>query len=216
MMELPMADRPPLSSLQTTIRLIVGTIGLIFVTGMFAGFFQAMNENGGSVMAIKPLLVLAVFALIGLGFVALITDAIRRRETADGPVAPREKRNRRIMWLSILIGMLVGAFGAISGLFDSLMRPDTFPINPVFAGLFLVFLIVVMPPLTWFWFRSMDEHEREAYRDGAVVSAHAYMLIVPIWWVGDRLGILPPMDGIAVFMAFNLIYLAVWLWRRFR
>lgn len=211
-----MAERPPLSPVQTSIRLVVGATGLVFVAGMFVGFFQAMAEHGGNILRLKPLLALGVFSLVGVGLIALMIDAIRRRAPADGPVAPREQRSRMLFWLSLALGLLIGVFGSISGLFDSLRDPVAHPINPLFGAILLVLLVVVMPPLTWFWHRSIDEHERSTYRDGAMMAAYAYIIIVPIWWVGARVGLLPPVDGISVFFAFNFIFLAVWLWRRYR
>lgn len=154
------------------------------------------------------------------------------------PLTPREARNRNIIISCMLLGGAIavalvaathvttrvvtttivrngvttthverniGALGAFYG-----------PVPPTFAIALAVIWGLALPVISLFWYRAIDEHERAAYRDGAEVAAFAYMIGAPIWWILWRGGLVAPPDNGFIFIAFNLIYAGVWLWRKYK
>ncbi|MEQ1689526.1 MAG: hypothetical protein ABL874_13220 [Sphingopyxis sp.] len=138
------------------------------------------------------------------------------------PLTPREARNRNILILCMLLGGVIAAaliageqmmggqryYGGSAGVFSGALPPL---LTIALAGVWGI----VLPIISLLWLRVIDEHERAAYRDGAEVAAFAYLIGAPIWWILWRGGLVAAPDGVFIFLTFNVIYLAVWLWRKF-
>jgi hypothetical protein len=75
---------------------------------------------------------------------------------------------------------------------------------------------VMLPIISWRWERVVDEHERQAYRDGAVAGFYVLTIGAPVWWLLSRGGLLPPVDAVALYAAFMVISSLVWAWRKYR
>ncbi|MDR6113513.1 MULTISPECIES: hypothetical protein [unclassified Sphingomonas] len=132
---------------------------------------------------------------------------------------PSERANHRLLAIS-------GAVGGIAGLSTALIvlqqprgaaRPDLWssPLPLWFAVLMALIWGVIVPIISWRWHRVVDEHERQAYRDGAVASFYTVGLGVPVWWFLWRGGVLPPVQIEWVYGAMLAVAGLVWLWRKY-
>ncbi|MEQ1726685.1 MAG: hypothetical protein ABL882_12260 [Sphingopyxis sp.] len=139
------------------------------------------------------------------------------------PLTPREARNRNILILCMVLGGVIAAAlivgsnmmgEATDAHWDSL-GAFSGPLPPLLAIALAGVWGIVLPIISLLWLRVIDEHERSAYRDGAEAAAFAYLTGAPIWWILWRGGLVPVPDGVVIFVAFNFIYLAVWLWRKY-
>jgi hypothetical protein len=167
--------------------------------------------------------VLAVFiAMIGGIAYAMWRTGRKIRSSGDG-LTRREKLNKQILLIFLVIGGVGGALGAATGAFgqDFLSITGAFfgddPL-PVWVAIACIFVWgVIMPVLAWLWHRrAIDEQEEAAYRDGAYYAAYSLLFAAPIWWVLWRSGLLPEPNGIAFYITFTLIWTAVWFWKKYR
>ncbi|WP_294272718.1 hypothetical protein [uncultured Sphingomonas sp.] len=132
---------------------------------------------------------------------------------------PSERANHRLLAIS-------GAVGGIAGLSTALIvlqqppgsgraDPWSSPLPLWFAVLMALIWGVIIPVISWRWHRVVDEHERQAYRDGAVASFYTVGLGVPVWWFLWRGGALPPVQIEWVYGAMLGVGGLVWLWRKY-
>ena len=138
------------------------------------------------------------------------------------PKGPSERANHRLLAISGAVGGVVGGAMAVVSI---LHRPHgtpfdhqtlwTSPLPLWFAILMVLVWGVVIPVISWRWHRVVDEHERQAYRDGAVASFYTVGLGVPIWWFLWRGGALPPVQFEWVYVAMLAVGSIVWLWRKY-
>ncbi|MFN3775187.1 hypothetical protein [Sphingomonas parapaucimobilis] len=131
---------------------------------------------------------------------------------------PSERANHRLLALSGGVGGLAGlALATVS----FLSRPRdheavwTSPLPLWFAIVMALTFGIVIPLLSWRWHQVVDEHERQAYRDGAVASFYTVGLGVPVWWFLWRGGALPPVQIGWVYGAMLCVGSIVWLWRKY-
>lgn len=153
------------------------------------------------------------------------------------PLTPREARNRNILISCMLLGGAIAATLVAEAHVTTRVVTTTIvkngvttthversidalgaftgPVPPTFAIVLAAIWGLALPVISLLWYRTIDEHERAAYRDGAEVAAFAYMIGAPIWWILWRGGLVVPPDGALIFITFNFIYLGVWLWRKY-
>lgn len=189
---------------------IGGGFTLIFITGMIAGYVSVVVEHGGPSLidvAILSAMLLAAFA-VGYGIWRLWP----RR--SDEPEAPRIKSARIILVAVCIVSAVIGIILAVEDEGASRFFSND-PINPTMGMLVLVLWLVAGPVLTWLWWRKVDEHEAGAYRDGALIAAHAYMFIVPAWWIASRAGWLPDQEPMNVLLIVSVVWLVFWFVRRY-
>jgi hypothetical protein len=142
------------------------------------------------------------------------------------PLTKKERLNRNILIACVTIGGVVGgAWGAVTALTSEADPLDSMyaipfgegPVPAWFAIVFTLFWGVITPILAWFWHkRAIDEQEAAAYRDGAYYAAYAFLIAAPLWWILGRAGLLPAVNGIIIYIAFTLIWTAVWFWKKYR
>lgn len=189
---------------------VVGGISMVFIAGMIAGYSSVMIQHGGP--DLKDGAVLGAMLLVG----ALVAYGMWRLwpSSSDEPVAPRVKSARTIfrasMALSIPIGIILGM--SSEGSSDVLSND---PVGPGLALLVIGLWAVAGPVLTWLWWKRVDEHEADAYREGAMLAAHAYIYVTPAWWMATRAGWLPPQEPMVVLLAVSLLWMLVWFVRRY-
>jgi hypothetical protein len=100
-------------------------------------------------------------------------------------------------------------------LLETLLSYDK-PVSILFSIFFIISWLIVAPILTWVWYsRVIDEQESNAYRDGGNYAAHAYLFVVPSWWMLWRAGLVYEPNGIIIFFSFNIIWVAVWFWKKY-
>lgn len=132
-------------------------------------------------------------------------------------IAPSVKKSKRIMVLSMIVGAALGMYMAIAlaadpGRFDFFSNSH---MNSTVAAVAIASWLLIVPLLTLAWWRNVDEHEKEAYREGAMVSSHAYLFIVPSWWLAARAGWVPAQDPMIVLVLVGIIWSVVWLYRKY-
>ena len=138
------------------------------------------------------------------------------------PKGPSERANHRLLAISGAVGGVAGGAMAVVSILHlpqgAKLDHDavwTSPLPLWFAILMALVWGVVIPVISWRWHRVVDEHERQAYRDGAVASFYTVALGVPVWWFLWRGGALPPVQFEWVYGAMLIVGSAVWLWRKY-
>lgn len=195
--------------------LVVGVAGfaLMISIGVITGVIAGSLERG----TIKPLaaaaLIAAIAATVGAGLL------LRRALPAlYPPASPRVARSRRLMTLSAVIGGALGMLLVLGSLAAGQEPPSLFSNAPIAGGIALAAIaiwLVAMPPLTWRWHRSIDEHEATAYRDGTLAGIYVYCAIAPTWWLGWRGGFLPEPQEMITFLIVVAVWGLVWFARRY-
>ena len=146
-----------------------------------------------------------------------------RMDHEKTPLNRRERLNRNIMLIIVLMGVVAGlVLGFISdhrqeshSVFDIFTDESPLPVS--FTIAFAIFWGIVMPVVAWIWHRkAIDELEAAAYRDGGYYAAYTFIIVVPAWWILWRGGLLPEPHGVAIFLAFNMIWLITWFWKKYR
>lgn len=130
------------------------------------------------------------------------------------------RANRRLLGLSGLLGGVMGLLLAVNEVRRS---PDghaldilTAPLPAALALALAALWGIVLPLISWRWHKVVDEHEREAYRDGSVAGFYVLSVAAPVWWLLARGGMAPPVDGFWVYGAVMIVSGAFWLWRKHR
>lgn len=192
-----------------------GAIGVVSCVAAIGGFLAGHADGGGG-----PLRPIAIIVLAVVGLIAALLVAVTVRAAlllARDRVAPREKRARAILWLSGALGGVIGltvvASNIVSG--GPSVSPWSGPIPTWVAIALAVPFVTILPWLSWQWKRSIDEHERTSAFIAAEVATFAYMIVLPVWWLLWRGGLLGAPDQIAIYMGFILLYTAVWLYRKY-
>lgn len=194
-----------------------GALGAITCVAAIAGFFVGHEDAGGGPMRPVAMIVLAVMVLLAALLVAVTVRAALLLARDPDRVAPREKRARTILWVSGALGGVIGLLLVTSDIASG--GPSASPLSgPIPAWVAIAIaapFVTILPWLSWQWKRSIDEHERISAFIAAEVAAFAYMIVLPVWWLLWRGGLLGAPDQIAVYMGFILLYTAVWLYRKY-
>lgn len=199
----------------------LGLIAAIFATimavGMVAGFTAASAGHGFSLLDGA---ILGALLMLALGL-ALLVYRLARPLVGNGAQVPtRERRSRNILIGSSLLGGITGMVIAIVGLSgednSAFALLSNGPVHPAVAIGMAFVILFVLPLISWQWHRTIDEHERDAYRSGAVAGAYFFMIGAPVWWLLWRGGLAPRPDGIILYFVFDFVFLAVWLWKKYR
>jgi hypothetical protein len=214
--ERPMAD---VSGNTRRIALItLSALGMIFVGGAITGFLVEHRDQGGGALDAAAIAVLAVLVMtIGaLGFaVWRLAQGIR---TSAEPMTRRETRSNRFLIGSAVVGLFAGMALVIAGDFGG-GDPSPFsdaPIPAATAVALAALFAIGMPVLSWYWhMHVIDEQEAEAYRSGALIAAYAFWIVAPVWWLLWRGGLLPAVDGVAIYLGTIIIASIIWFWKKF-
>lgn len=211
-------DNTPADELGWTLKriAIVGMTSLLalFTCGYLAGYIHGWMERHRPSDAMD--IVYMGGAAIAIGACVTVIMRTIRQAQVGGAISRRGKSNL-LMWVGmLLVGLLVGFF--VGPTVDGNLRNlDTMTISPTNAILLAIFAGIIMPATAWYWHRKViDEQEEAAYKDGAYVAAYAFIGVLPVWWVLWRGGFLPPINGIAVYFVFSMIWLFVWIWKKYR
>lgn len=189
---------------------IGGGIALIFIAGMITGYVSGALERGGLDLIdgaiIAGMVLLAV--LVALGIWRFWP------QTTEEPVAPRVRDARRLFAVAMALGVPMGLLLGINDQGAETLLSNA-PISSGIAALVIVLWLIAGPLITWLWWQKIDEHEAGAYREGALVAAHAYVFVTPVWWMASRAGWLPPVEPMLMLVAVTILWSAVWFARRY-
>lgn len=200
--------------------LLGAALGTILTFGAITGFVMASMENGDASLDAKHAAILAAMLAV-LGVLLAVCWRLGRRLLGAGARVPtRERRSRNILLLSGAMGAVAGIIlSAVAignaGIDDPFAMFSSGPIPPLLAIAMVLFLVTVLPFLSWQWQRTIDEHERDAYRAGAVSAAYLFLILAPAWWLLWRGGLVPEPNGVILYLAFNFTFLAVWFWKKY-
>lgn len=197
--------------------LLASTLGAVMALGIVAAFASTVADHGFN---LRDGAILAVMLTITGGLATLAYRLGRRLLGRKAQVPSRERRSRNILIGSCLFGLVTGMVIAIFGLAGETANSFAFftnsSLSPAVAiGLALI-VVVIIPLISWQWHRSIDEHERDAYRAGAVAGGYLFLIGAPAWWLLWRGGLAPQPDGVVFYYAFCLLFGIVWLWKKYR
>jgi hypothetical protein len=213
------ADAPMRSAFTSGLRILLAGIGALFFAGTAFGFLAAHDWR--SELGPLPVAITVSLAAIALLCVwQLLKGLVMLSRKPREELAPSVRTTNRLTAVSCLLG---GAFAAILAIgemqiggSDSLHIFSSAPI-PAWAAISLIAItLTAIPWLTLAWHRVVDEYEWQAYRDGALAAVYAYSALSLCWWLAWRAGLLPAVDGVAVFFVTYAAWCGVWLWRRSR
>lgn len=219
--DLPTADATAESKAAPTtsnrvVRIIAAVIGLIFFAGVFVGFLEARAEDGNPPFSVKAIAVVAVISALGAWclWVALRNSLAIKHGVDQMP--RRERKSTKITIIALAVGGVSGiGFGITQSLAPHLIfTPDGLVQAPL-AIVAVLFWGVAGPWLTHWWLKQTDEHERDAYVEGASWAAHALMFGVPIWWALWKAGLTVEPAAIDCIMLAIFLWMGVWLRRKF-
>lgn len=188
---------------------IGGGLALLFIAGMIAGYASVVIEHGGPGL-IDAAILAAMFATGG----AIAYGIWRIWPQGNGePEAPRVKSARKIMIAAVILSIPLGILLALAD------EPGSFfsngPVDPAIALIALAVWLIPLPVMNWLWWRRVDEHEANGYRDSASIAMHTYMYVAPAWWIGTRAGFFPPQDPMVVLVIVCIVWGAAWFAKRY-
>ena len=206
-----LTESAPSSVLRKVLITIIGGLTAVFSIAFLAGYTVAVTEQGGlNAYAIGTI----AAGLVLIGLTVFISYKLWPKGTHEA-VPAREKKSQHILWAAVVIGVLLGGYMAVA----SGDNPDGVfsnePVTASFAVISIATWLIIVPIITWMWWRTIDEHEADAYREGALVSAHVYIFLAPTWWMAARAGWAPQQDPMIVLVIVSIVWSIVWLYRKY-
>jgi hypothetical protein len=206
------------SSGRRVLWIIAAGLGIGMTGGAIAGFLAESGADASNPPNASTAIVMAVFIAIIAGLAYSMWRNARRLKEVQGPSTRREKLNNQILAGSGIFGGLVALILVASGDASS-SNPEMLldgPIPPAIAiGVAFAFGILA-PLVSWYWHaRVVDEQEEAAYRSGALIAIYAFWYLAPVWWILWRGGMLPPPNGVAIYMMTTFIAVIVWFWKKY-
>jgi hypothetical protein len=199
----------------------LAAVATIFMAGVLHGVIDVSIEKG-KLFSTSSIIIILVF--IGVIITLIYAQWYWMRVIRNGsePLNARETLNRNI-WLAL------GALGALAGAImiviidpsknKSLLDIFLYNVDPIPISVAIILSVlwsIITPIVTWFWYiRAIDEQEISAYKDGGNYAGHTYIFIVPTWWILWRAEILPEPNEFIIFNAFIIIWIIVWLWKKY-
>ena len=180
-------------------------IAVVFGAGVVTGF---ANAGGGDHLPVLLGIVAVWMAVVfGLTWFAVKIWPKQGKE----PLSRSTRRARNLLYIVIGISAVLGF---LLGFNDTdVFSNGAIAVYPALIA--IAVWLVIMPIVTAMWWRTTDEHDRASYADGANIAAHAYLFIVPSWWIATRAGLLPAQDPMIVAFIIASIWSAVWLKRKY-
>jgi hypothetical protein len=193
-------------------------LGIIMILGAITGFLSAHMSEGGGPLNIASYTVLAALMSVTLLLAFVIWKLFRQMKRSDQKVPQREKVYNRFLIGSFTFGGITGLVLALTGGFDEteagLISNDA--MSPTLAIVLSIAIGVIVPAITLYWHKhAVDEQEEAAYRFGALIAMYAFWFIAPVWWLLWRGGMLPEIDGIALYFMTIFVALIVWFWKKY-
>jgi hypothetical protein len=199
--------------------IILSGFGIVMILGAVVGFLSAHMSVGGGPLNTAGYAVLAVLISVALALAFAIWRLFHQMKRSGEKVTRREKVYNRFLAGSFTFGGVTGLVFALTGSFDAnetnLLATDA--MSPMLAIIMSVAIGVIVPAITLYWHKhAVDEQEEAAYRFGALIAIYAFWFIAPVWWLLWRGGILPEVNGIALYFMTTFVALIVWFWKKYR
>lgn len=140
--------------------------------------------------------------------------------TMGEPKGPSERSNQRLLMWSGALGGAIGLGTALALIWERAPGEPmpsllTAPLPAWVAILVVIAWGVVLPVIAWRWHQVVDEHERQAFRDGAIAGFYVMGVGAPVWWFLWRGRLAPAVDAVWLYVATVAVTGAVWLWRKY-
>jgi hypothetical protein len=197
------------------LRIVALSMVLVGLSGGALGYTVAVMRHEDFLTAthLVPIALLAL-ALLGCGW--LLVREIRA-PTGEDPLTPQERLNRNFHIASgvLVVVLLVATFLAFGPAAGTLFRSND-PLPPAVAIVAILMFAVLLPAISFYWHRIIDEQEADAYKTGALFALYAFAIGAPVWWLAWRGGFAPPPDGFVIYLATLTVASAIWLWKKYR
>ena len=190
------------------------TAALLFLVAVGIGFTAGAARHDGFSRTDVIVLGSIMLLLLGAGF--LLVRQLKS-QTGEDPLTPKERTNRNLLIVSGLLGgatSLALAFAVEGGLERGAL--SNAPLPPGVAILLILVIGVLVPALSLYWHRVIDEQEADAYKTGAVYAFYVFGIGAPVWWLAWRGGFVPAPNGFVIYFATVFILGVVWLWKKYR
>lgn len=199
--------------------IILCGFGIIMLLGAIMGFLSVHMAEGGSPLNTTDYAIVAALISVTLALAFAIWRLLQQMKRSGETVPRREKMYNRFMVGSFIFGGVIGIALALTGSFDA-NETNLFAsgaMSPTLAIIMSVAIGVIMPAVTFYWHKNVvDEQEEAAYRFGALIAMYAFWFIAPVWWFLWRGGMLPNVNGIALYFMTLSVALIVWFWKKYR
>ena len=198
------------SMLWPAVRAIVFSLVAVMSLGALFGFVASAADHGPKHSA-TAYLALAGIVLVLVGSSYLAFKAMRALR--PGPASPRTTKARKMLYLSAVLGLVVGVALQLGEVDKEVLLEG--PLSPGVAVFAIAILLIGVPIVSWIWWRNIDEHEAQAYKDGALVGIYAHSAIAVTWWLGWRGGFFPEPHAMIILLVVTAVWGLVWAWRRY-
>ncbi|GMN01524.1 hypothetical protein [Erythrobacter sp. MTPC3] len=191
--------------------LVISSVLLLFLLAFLAGFAKGALEHGTPSMTDIG---------VGFGILAAISATIAVSwklwpATDPEPIGPSVRKSRNLMGILIGIGTALGVGFAVAGRDKGSILFSNDPVSPAIAIAALIAWLVIVPAVSWKWWKAVDEHEAKAYLESTSIALHIYLLVTPAWWLASRAGWVAPHDPMVVLLIVSIVGSAVWLHRKY-
>lgn len=135
----------------------------------------------------------------------------------DEPVSPATRKTQKLFGLSGLVGalaivvLMLGTRG--DGANPVWSNSQNVSIGVAVAAIAIWLLSMA---LSWWWYRSADEHDRRANDVGFLAGGGLFIAVTPVWWILSRAGLMPPPDAMVLWYATVVAMGIGWGWYRNR
>jgi drug/metabolite transporter (DMT)-like permease len=154
------------------------------------------------------------FFVLALGCGLLLVREVR--QVGGDPLTRQERLNRNLQIIAGLLGFVLAlTIDLIGGSAeDGALSSD--PLPPTAAILLILVLGVLVPAISIYWHRIIDEQEADASKTGALFAFYFFGIGAPLWWLAWRGGFAPPPNGFTIYFATMTVMGVVWLWKKYR
>lgn len=187
-------------------------IGTAFIAGGVSGYIDGMRDDGET--GVSALLVL--LTVIGAGAAILAAYLSRFGRFWQG-----WSRRKRLYTVSLSLSALLGFSSVIAlriGVGDrpasDLFSDTTF--DPRVAVILSALWVCGMGLSIFLYHRNIDDHEKQAYLWGGLAGFYAIVFPAPAWWLLARAQMMPPVDGMILFLFAVIANGIVYMWLKFR
>ncbi|WP_438730750.1 hypothetical protein ACR9YC_05100 [Parasphingorhabdus sp. DH2-15] len=193
---------------------LLGSLALFsaaFMLGYFIGHFSKENPE----ITIKFIGILLIGLLITTVSILSFIRLYRSRSEAMGPITKKEKLNRNILIIAMILGGIIGLTVVLAspdlGQDPWVIFSDS-PLPPALAITVSVLCGLLVPLLSYYWHtKVIDEQESYVTAQAAIWALYVYMIATPVWWFLWRGGLVPEVNGLLVYFATTLIFGILWL-----